>query len=484
MSISTVKYISKLLVSKGITAINEDLLKEFIIDKGIEEKVVSIIKLQEEIMDKWIIKSRVIDFNNESIFIPNGTVNTTYKYSFNPLFFSSKHITDFCFSNLEEIGLSFNKEENSIEGTPNESGDFKIIISFKVEGETESGINNTKEITLVVNPDPKSLWKDIASDQDAMFWKVDDRSVSGATAEKKVVISSKRGRSHQNVGSFRDDDFAFKYFEDSEWSIVAVSDGAGSATFSRKGSELACNEVLASFENTILENNELKEFEDKINTFKDSKDEFLLEEAKKDGKKVMYKVVVHVHQKLKELADTTFQENPEVFNSVKAKDPIEYFHSTLIFTAFKKLEIGYVFLTFGVGDCPIGIVNKEQTNATLLNWLDVGEFGGGTRFITQRDIFHSKERPMASRFNIHIQKDFSYLFLMTDGIYDPKFEVEANLEKNEKWMEFIKDLKGNNEDNRGINFEETPEEVEKNLNTWMDFWSKGNHDDRTLAIIY
>ena len=28
-----------------------------------------------------------------------------------------------------------------------------------------------------------------------------------------IVISSKRGRSHKNVGSFRDDDFAYKHFE-------------------------------------------------------------------------------------------------------------------------------------------------------------------------------------------------------------------------------------------------------------------------------
>ena len=137
-----------------------------------------------------------------------------------------------------------------------------------------------------------------------------------------------------------------------------------------------------------------------------------------------------------------------------------------------------------MGDCPIGIVNKDKTEARLLNWLDVGEFGGGTRFITQPSIFHSKERPMVSRFNMHIQEDFSHLFLMTDGIYDPKFEVEANLEKTEKWLEFIDDLEGKNEDKIGIDFSAELPEAEQQLNNWMDFWSKGNHDDRTLAIIY
>ena len=72
-------------------------------------------------------------------------------------------------------------------------------------------------------------------------------------------------------------------------------------------------------------------------------------------------------------------------------------------------------------------MNKDNTETKMLNWLDVGEFGGGTRFVTQSEIFHSTQNPMISRFTVNILDDFSYLFLMSDGIYDPKFEVEANL---------------------------------------------------------
>ncbi|MNT76273.1 hypothetical protein D3C72_2152610 [compost metagenome] len=73
---------------------------------------------------------------------------------------------------------------------------------------------------------------------------------------------------------------------------------------------------------------------------------------------------------------------------------------------------------------------------------------------------------------------------MTDGIYDPKFVVEANLEKIEKWNEFLSDLKGNNEDRSKVDFEYENADIATQLSTWMDFWSPGNHDDRTLAIIY
>ena len=156
----------------------------------------------------------------------------------------------------------------------------------------------------------------------------------------------------------------------------------------------------------------------------------------------------------------------------------------MIFTAFKKFDFGYVFLSFGVGDCPIAIISKDKSEVNLLNYLDVGEYGGGTRFITQPEIFHSKERPMEERFNLKIIDDYSFVFLMTDGIYDAKFIVEANLEKMEKWKDFLKDLEGENEDRIGLGFSDDIELEERNLNKWMDFWSKGNHDDRTLAIIY
>ncbi|MNY17651.1 hypothetical protein D3C86_1509790 [compost metagenome] len=72
---------------------------------------------------------------------------------------------------------------------------------------------------------------------------------------------------------------------------------------------------------------------------------------------------------------------------------------------------------------------------------------------------------------------------MTDGIYDPKFVTENKLEDLDTWQSFIRDLEGENEDNIKVNFIED-ENIQDQLLDWMDFWSKGNHDDRTLAIIY
>jgi hypothetical protein len=101
---------------------------------------------------------------------------------------------------------------------------------YKIKGEMKLTPLNEKLISLVINPDPKSLWVLKPSNQEAIFAKPDDIEVFDKLGEKNIVVSSKRGRSHgKEESTFRDDDFAYKYFEKTQWSLVVVSDGAGSA---------------------------------------------------------------------------------------------------------------------------------------------------------------------------------------------------------------------------------------------------------------
>jgi hypothetical protein len=45
-------------------------------------------------------------------------------------------------------------------------------------------------------------------------------------------------------------------------------------------------------------------------------------------------------------------------------------------------------------------------------------------------------------------------------------------------------LHGNNEDNVKVDFSDDNEQAADQLLKWLDFWSKGNHDDRTIAILF
>ncbi len=483
-------YIQNLLKGKNIEikANRTALFEEFANNQTNAELVKSIFENQEKIMTNWNIKNRIADIQMQHIVIPNAKELIPYSAKIDFVLLNLTDLIDEKFVGLEDLGLSFNKVTDTIEGTPTKSGDVKFTLLYKIKGEKETDPFNEKLISLVINPDPKSLWKSLPSNQELLFSKADDISVFEKIGYKNIVVSSKRGRSHgkeienTGFGSSRDDDFAFKYFEKTQWSLVVVSDGAGSAYLARIGSKLACDAVVEYFTTQSDSEQEIK-LEILIEEYTKNKTEEKLEEIKKISKFNLWQASIFVHNKLKEFAEQTFLTNPELFNNPKAKSNLEYLHSTLIFTLFKKYEFGYLIQSFGVGDCPISVMNIEKTETTLLNWLDVGEYGGGTRFITQPDIFQ-KQEVMTTRFNLKIIEDFSYLFLMTDGIYDAKFVVEANLEKHEKWVEFLEDLDGKNDDKNKVEFNKDNSEIANQLSKWMDFWSAGNHDDRTLAIVF
>ena len=82
--------------------------------------------------------------------------------------------------------------------------------------------------------------------------------------------------------------------------------------------------------------------------------------------------------------------------------------------------------------------------------------------------------------------DFTALFLMTDGVSDPMFETDKNMNDPQKWEEFYQRLKkGFPEDEiGGVDLVDDNEESKNQLLKWLDFWSPGNHDDRTIAILY
>jgi serine/threonine protein phosphatase PrpC len=478
-------YIQNLLRLKGIEVnLNRtNILEEFANSESNAELVKSILENQSKIMMNWNVKNRIADIEAQHIVVPNAKELVPYSAKID---FEALKLTDLVdkkVEGLEELGLIFNNSIDTIEGTPTKSGDVKFKLLFKIKGEDESAPLNEKLISLVINPDPKSLWKSIPSDQEAIFAKPDNITAFEKLGEKNIIVSSKRGRSHANKGTARDDDFAFKYLDKTQWSLVVVSDGAGSAYLAREGSKIACDVVVKYFEQNT-DSEKTKEFEAKVLDYNIDKSEDNLKAIEKISQEILYGAIYSVHNKLKEFAEKSFISNPELFDNPRANTNLEYFHSTLIFTLFKKYEFGYLLQSFSVGDCPIAVMNIEKSETTLLNWLDVGEHGGGTRFITQPDIFTSKERPISTRYSLKIIEDFSFLFLMTDGIYDAKFVVEANLEKHEKWIEFLEDLDGKNESGDRVELNNDNGEIANQLSQWMDFWSAGNHDDRTLVIVF
>lgn len=444
-----------------------ELFESFLLEKDNKAAIEAIIQNQQALMAKWKVQDRIADIAQQPVRIANATVGKPYEALLDFEKLNWGDIVAFEFSGLDELGLSHDKEKRLITGVPLQSGDKQFLFRFKIDRQSAEEPFAEKAIPLIINPDPKTLWKSIETNPDDPYWKEDNATVFAPLGDRHILVSSKRGRSHANIGSFREDDFAFANLENG-WSLVVVADGAGSAKASRKGSALACQSVLNFFRQeasvqSMAEVDGLLQEQQAGNTgeFQKSLTRFVYNN--------LGKAVFEVHKNLHGFAQ---QDN------LSLKD----LSTTLIFTLFKKYSAGYVFLSFGVGDCPIAVLNKDMSEAHLLNWLDVGEFGGGTRFITMPEIFQSEK--FYSRFGFKLLGDFSYLVMMSDGIYDPKFVVEAALPNIQKWQAFFADLNGQNDDNIKVELNKDNREIEQQFSRWMDFWSPGNHDDRTLAIVF
>ncbi|PQA95767.1 hypothetical protein B0A69_05195 [Chryseobacterium shigense] len=409
-------------------------------------------------MEKAVIYKEKEEFKEVHLVLKNASSKQFYEFSFEMDDFPNIKIKSI--ANLQETGLTF--DNNKISGIPYTSSVHELDIEFYHIRDQNS--TEIKTVHLLVNADPKDLWKNIPSDINDIYYKPDEASYQGQFSDRKITIVSKRGRSHAHEGKFRDDDFAVNELPGG-WSIVSVADGAGSAVMAREGSRLAVGSVNSFFNSNEILNEISNNIEIVYNASDSSKE--IRSEAGENVLKLLYKGVRHVYDVLDQAAAE---------HSLSVKD----FHTTLIFALTKKFDFGYVILTFGVGDCPINLINPEFSEVMLLNTMDVGEFGGGTRFITMKEIFN---HDMVSRFGMTCVNDFSYLVLMTDGIYDPKFITENKLEDIESWKTFFDDLNGNNDDRTKVDFINDTD-IDQQLLTWTDFWSRGNHDDRTLAIIY
>jgi len=451
----------------SISANRRDAFEKFIQKPESVNAVNLINQTQNQLMANWKIQERIAEIISQPVRILNASVGKSYeaKMDFKKLGWTD--MAAYRFEGLEEAGLSFNEQQQQITGNPKQSGDINIGLLFKLEGQADDEPMNKKIITLIINPDPKSLWKTIDNDKNDPYWKEDAVTMFEPIGDRHILVSSKRGRSHANVGSFREDDFAFKDLGNG-WSIVVVADGAGSAKLSRKGSQIACNGIVEFFKEEGAAAS-LQEF-----------DELLAQHNTDPNDNTQNKIKLFVYNNLGKAAFTVHKKL-EAF-AAQAGATLKDLSSTLIFTLFKKYASGYVFLSFGVGDCPMAVINKDITSVTLLNWLDVGEFGGGTRFITMPEIFQSEK--FATRFSFKQLEDFSYLIMMSDGIYDPKFIVEASLPNITKWQDLLEDLGGKNEEKISVDLKADNPDITQQLSAWMDFWSTGNHDDRTLAIIF
>ena len=354
-----------------------------------------------------------------------------------------------------------------INGIPTVSGDFDLVLKYKYDGWYDGCAILERKLKFVINPDPRSLWKNIPTDKNIKFYKEDFVSEyvvvpkNDSGPQKDIVAASKRGRSHAHEGRARDDDFRLYHSNENGWYIIAVADGAGSAKYSRKGSAIACETCIEHCKQALMIPDEL---ENAIIDLSQAKEGY----SNRAISTLIYNIV----------GGAAHKAHRAILETSKANDDqIRDYSTTLLLAICKKFDFGWFVASFWVGDGAMCIYDKNRQYIKLLGAPDGGEYAGQTRFLTMKEIFSSPESIM-SRLKYSIEKDFSALLLMTDGVSDPFFETDANLNKFEKWDALWENITSE------VELTDDNAESQYQLLKWLDFWSPGNHDDRTIAILY
>ena len=351
-----------------------------------------------------------------------------------------------------------------------------------VEENCEQEVNSSKESLGKEKSTSKNLWKDIPCSTDMPYFKPNTKNLGYDVLEgRKIIGASIRGRSHAHEGLARDDDFGFLVTENCKWKIVVVSDGAGSAKFSRRGSELVCDSVI-KYCKEILENG----FSE-INTYVNN-----LELQHYDGNKSIPPKVLHEIKILsyKVVVQAAFFarkdiEREVIFTKEKfgQETTIKDFSTTCLILVTKKCSFGELVISFSIGDGAIACIVPNQTEPYLLSMVDSGEYAGQTNFITTDSIFRDSSILFNQRLQVRVFNCYEAIVVMTDGVSDPFFDVEDNLKDNCYWNSFWKNL--THEGQEHLNLES--DSAEKNsqlLLNWLNFYKQGYHDDRTIVVVY
>ncbi|EPC9886781.1 PP2C family serine/threonine-protein phosphatase [Escherichia coli] len=347
------------------------------------------------------------------------------------------------------IGLTFDKEHKLLTGTPTENGDIELSVLWSCASHDEC---ETKQL-FIVNPDPRSLWKVVEPPADASYPKSHLDAAGLVRGDIRIAAASRRGRSHEHAGSFRDDDFYINHCQETGWSVMLVADGAGSAVNSREGSRIAVQTAGDYLFNQLsgLKGVHLKQH---ITAWEGS------------DQQATIKAMLHHFKQAATLAVNSIQNE-----AICAEQPVKSYSTTLLATVALRTDKELFAAAFWLGDGAIGAYSPSG-KVRILGNPDSGEYAGQTRFLDQSII---ADPSFSGRISVGKWNDVSHLILMTDGVSDPLFETDNGLRSDEKWTRLLDEL---------IPVLTDASIAPERLGDWLNFFSTGNHDDRTIAVLW
>lgn len=418
---------------------------------------------------------------------------------------------------FDKLGLKWTIDER--EGLPRLSGDPKrpydgslwIRCETRRDGKSDGDdVYARKDFKIVgENIDSWELWEDNPPPKDDPYQCENEQTLSGEINPKIAVIgASLRGRSHAHRGMFRDDCMAVRLAEERDepgWSALVVSDGAGSAVFSREGARIVCETLANNLAGELNKSVNFDFLKDKIERFEKTRrnesrkilsaspgeiEEFQLDKFFTRG---VYEVYVKIKEeserrsrKVSERASTLNEQASARRNESQIQYRVRDYAATALAVATKRFKASkdrppfWAIASYWIGDGAAAIWRPNGEDRVLpLGRPDSGEYAGETRFITSRE--EADQKTARARVRLTIVDRFEGIVLATDGVTDPFFPSDASLERFDDWKSFW-DVKLRRGAPGAFEAARPLDERAKELLEWLRFKEKGYHDDRTILL--
>lgn len=381
-------------------------------------------------------------------------------------------------------------DAHRIKGLPTVGNDNRIRVVFACRG--CEGLTHEFDLLLTCNMDAEQLWKQIEGDDsdkpavmsedetlrlskmadavrstansyavpkpDDLFSKPHRVSRRQRSGDFDLAYASIRGRSHVKGGSFREDHVEARFFLDGKAVAIVVSDGAGSAPLSRRGSCIVASVGVKS----------LMELGERLH-----KDPDKLNGRSQDAVEGFAAVVQAIRAQIGFEAECIQEQRPEF----QAKEMYATFLAALILPT---PDGGQVLLTYSAGDGAIGVGFAGEAGG-LKCVPDHGQSAGQTLFILNKGAEDAYKRLVFTR----LPERYA-LLLMSDGVSDPLI-AHGQEEKVETWDNLADLLRPMVNAEPIADGDADREETYKErgvLCMWLDSYQKGHHDDRTIAALF
>ena len=389
--------------------------------------------------------------------LPNGRAGQQYSLCLDDVLVLPEHVT-LTLEDDGETGLTLS-DERCLHGELHGAGSVQLMVAGRNDEGREVLLLTLR---LAVIPSSRDLWKNLPSDPEAPYAKPDEDAARLALDSGwQMAMASLRGRAHAHHGGQRDDHGIIAH-TDSGWQLLVVADGAGSCALSREGSRLAATASVEALHEALAPDSAVA-LEEAVLAYWGSEDRStripqpLVQRLQDTVITAVHKAHLAIHQEAE-----------------RSEQPIKAFSTTLLVALHKVTEQGHIVISFGIGDGAI-VALEPHGNAVLMNSVDSGEHAGQTRFLD--GALFQDSAGLYQRLNVQVLESLKALVLATDGITDPKFASDRELQDGAAWNAFFASLTPA--------LLAMPAEDERDpLLEYLNFFIERHHDDRTLAVLF